>query len=155
MLPTRYFVVTGAGISTVSCLNAFDAALLAAGIGNYNLVPVSSILPADAQEVTPPDLPPGSIVYVVLAREDCSSGEHAAAAIAWGFGSTPEGHRFGLVAESHGHCTLADIEQCALNRLREMARVRRLRLESEQVRSAHVAPPIDHFGCAIAALVLF
>ena len=36
-------------------LNAFDNALLDAGIGNVNLIPVSSIIPASAKIV---ELPP-------------------------------------------------------------------------------------------------
>src|SRR5438876_393200 len=54
-------------------LNAFDNALLAAGIGNWNLVKVTSVAPQAAQLLKEPvDIEPGAIVPVVLseARSD-------------------------------------------------------------------------------------
>ena len=50
-LPKYFFVTGGTALSPVSTLNAFDEALMKAGIAQCNLVPVSSILPADAVEV--------------------------------------------------------------------------------------------------------
>jgi hypothetical protein len=44
-VPTRFFVSSGKGINKTSELNAFDLALLQAGIGEQNLVSVSSVLP--------------------------------------------------------------------------------------------------------------
>ena len=42
--PTQYFLVSGASDGYMP-LNAFDGALLQAGIGNTNLVRMSSIVP--------------------------------------------------------------------------------------------------------------
>ena len=50
-----------------SLLNAFDNALLAAGIGNVNLVKVSSILPPDVSVVDLPKIKPGAIVPTAYA----------------------------------------------------------------------------------------
>ena len=47
IIPKYYFVVSGAALSTVSPLNAFDGALKEAGIHNLNLVEAFSILPKD------------------------------------------------------------------------------------------------------------
>lgn len=47
-------------------LNAFDNALLDAGIGNVNLIKVSSITPAGAELVDLPELPAGKMVNTVL-----------------------------------------------------------------------------------------
>lgn len=47
-LPQRVILTAGKGIGSTP-LTAFDAALLDAGIGDFNLVQVSSIVPADAQ----------------------------------------------------------------------------------------------------------
>lgn len=52
-LPSCAILLTGVGTGSTS-LNAFDSALFAAGIGDFNLVKVSSILP------------PGSRVYSAL-----------------------------------------------------------------------------------------
>ena len=48
-------------------LNAFDNALLAAGIGNINLVRVSSILPPGVELVSLPKIKPGAIVPTAYA----------------------------------------------------------------------------------------
>ncbi|WEL21016.1 pyruvoyl-dependent arginine decarboxylase [Halorhabdus sp. BNX81] len=65
---------------------AYDAALAEAGVHNYNLVTLSSVIPADARIErvgTAPDLgPAGRGLYVVQAAETTDEGE-AAAAIGW------------------------------------------------------------------------
>lgn len=47
-------------------LNAFDNALLDAGIGDVNLIKVSSIIPAGAELVELPQFPAGKMVNTVL-----------------------------------------------------------------------------------------
>jgi len=47
-------------------LNAFDNALLDAGIGDVNLIPVSSILPRDTEIVELPHIDEGKMVNCVL-----------------------------------------------------------------------------------------
>jgi len=47
-LPTRIILTSGIGIGSTK-LNAFDNALLNAGIGNFNLLSVSSIIPPKAK----------------------------------------------------------------------------------------------------------
>lgn len=68
-------------------LSAFDAALAAAGIHNYNLVTLSSVIPADPDiEVvgTAPDLGPvGDELHVVESSATAAPGERAAAGIGW------------------------------------------------------------------------
>ena len=50
-------------------LNAFDNALLLAGIGNWNLVKVTSVAPRAAQLVEGPvEIEAGSVVPVVLSE---------------------------------------------------------------------------------------
>jgi len=47
-LPTKIVLISGVGIGSTK-LNAFDNALLNAGIGNFNLLQVSSIIPPKAE----------------------------------------------------------------------------------------------------------
>ncbi|WP_135663820.1 pyruvoyl-dependent arginine decarboxylase [Halorhabdus rudnickae] len=78
-------IVTGSGRGPTPTA-AYDAALAAAGVHNYNLVTLSSVIPADAKIErvgTAPDLgPAGQGLYVVEAAETTDAGE-AAAAIGW------------------------------------------------------------------------
>ncbi|MFC7019297.1 MULTISPECIES: pyruvoyl-dependent arginine decarboxylase [Haloarcula] len=68
-------------------LSAYDAALAAAGVHNYNLVALSSVIPAGPDiEVagTAPDLgPPGEALEVVQSAATAAPGERAAAGIGW------------------------------------------------------------------------
>src|SRR5258705_11052120 len=65
-------------------LNAFDNALLAAGIGNINLIKVSSILPPEVPVIDLPKIKPGAIVptaYAAMTSE--TPGETAPAAVGY------------------------------------------------------------------------
>jgi len=74
-LPKKFFITTGVATSSVSPLNAFDAALVKAGIAQCNLVNVSSILPPDAELVESVPITPGTITFTVMARMDGAPGE--------------------------------------------------------------------------------
>ena len=64
-------------------LNAFDAALMAACIGNTNLVKVSSILPPHCEEISPVRLPFGALVPAAYASASGEQpGEIISAAVA-------------------------------------------------------------------------
>jgi arginine decarboxylase len=59
--PTQYFLVSGAS-EGYTPLNAFDGALIQAGIGNTNIVKMSSIVPPHCKRISPIALPPGALV---------------------------------------------------------------------------------------------
>ncbi len=65
-MPTRYFLASGVS-EGYTPLNAFDGALLQAGIGNTNIVKMSSIVPPHCKLVAPIDLPPGALVPTAYA----------------------------------------------------------------------------------------
>jgi len=66
--PSKYFLVSGAS-DGYSLLNAFDGALLASGVGDTNLVRMSSILPPGCVELDPKpqSLPQGALVPIAYA----------------------------------------------------------------------------------------
>lgn len=83
----RIDVVWGTG-DAATRLTAFDQALAGAGVADYNLVPLSSIVPPDATVATPGrvDQPyaVGDPVAVVLARAvGDQPGETVAAGLGW------------------------------------------------------------------------
>lgn len=84
-------------------MSSYDAALAAAGVHNYNLVPVSSIVPADAAVEavgTAPDLgPAGGRLTVVEACATVAGPDRASAALGWSLGA--DGGP-GLFYEAHG-----------------------------------------------------
>ena len=92
ILPKHYFVVSGAALSPVSPLNAFDEALKAAGIHNLNLVKVSSILPKGvtylklSKEEVATFFEEGEVVFTVQACTIGAGEEYLSAGLVWGEG---------------------------------------------------------------------
>jgi arginine decarboxylase len=81
-LPRHFFLVTGAS-EGYTPLNAFDGALLDAGIGNTNLIKISSIIPPGATRIDPVPIPAG--VFLPVAYSTLHSdipGEIIASAVA-------------------------------------------------------------------------
>ncbi|QOS12945.1 pyruvoyl-dependent arginine decarboxylase [Haloferax gibbonsii] len=94
-------VVRGVGTAPTE-MASYDAALAAANVHNYNLVAVSSVVPADATveavDVAPDLGPAGNRLTVVQARETTSTpGETVVAGLGWATGSGP-----GLFYEASG-----------------------------------------------------
>lgn len=79
--PKFYTIVSGEGQGKYPLL-AFDNALCNAGVGDYNLVKVSSILPAGCQYKDKIDIEKGSIVYAAYSMATVVEGEGATVAVA-------------------------------------------------------------------------
>jgi len=153
-LPKKFFVTSGKAVSPESPLNAFDLALMDAGIDQCNIVAISSIIPPDAVEVPPVNLTPGAVVFAVLARMDGVSGETIGAGVGWAWGRLPDGRRYGLVAEAHGHKDKWAIEEELRSKVREMAKVRNMELDEIRVKAESIeAIPKGMYGCVVAAFV--
>ncbi|MBU0692971.1 arginine decarboxylase, pyruvoyl-dependent [bacterium] len=106
-LPDKYFLVSGHSEGE-TLLNAFDNALLNAGIGNTNLIRLSSILPPAAALIQPPQIPAGSLVPVAYAFEwSDEPGLEIAAAVACGVPHDPA--LPGVIMEHH---TFSSAEHC-------------------------------------------
>ncbi|WP_334110120.1 pyruvoyl-dependent arginine decarboxylase [Thermodesulfitimonas autotrophica] len=151
MLPTpkKYFV-TAAAAEGATKLNAFDNALLAARIGNINLIRVSSILPPGTEYA--PDLvfPPGSLVptaYGYIISD--VPGELIAAAV--GVGVSRES--FGVIMEFSGKCTEAEARAKIEGMIREA--FDRRKMEIIEMKIAAVEHRVAHIGCALAAVPLW
>jgi arginine decarboxylase len=134
-----------------TALNAFDNALLRAGIGNINLVKVSSIVPPDVDIVPLPSIKPGAIVptaYAAMSSE--TPGDTVAAAV--GYALPEDRTKAGVIMEFHG---LAD-RDAAEAQIRAML-AEAFRVRGERVRETRVVA-VDHrverVGCAVAAVTL-
>ena len=96
-----------------TALSSFDAALATAGIHNYNLVTLSSVIPAEpALEVvgTAPDLGPvGDELHVVESSATAPPGETAAAGIGWARSASGRGIFYEVSGEDPGQVR-AEIE---------------------------------------------
>ena len=135
----------------VTELNAFDNALLQAGIGNLNLIKLSSIVPAHVTllDHRPEDLTPGDLtptVYTVKMSD--TPGDIVAAAV--GIGLRKDGH--GMIFENTGGSRSA-VEDTVRRMVREGFAQRGLELDELLVFSSE--HKVERIGCAIAAVVLW
>ena len=148
--PNIYTLASGAGEADAA-MTAFDAALLAAGIGNLNLLRVSSILPPAA--VFRPNLliPPGSLLPVAYGTivSDCP-GEIIAAAVAVGRGGTDD---FGVIMECSGCYCRQEIEYRIRAMVAEAFVNRGMDLKTVQV--AAIEWTVRKIGAVIAAVPLW
>jgi arginine decarboxylase len=134
-----------------SGLNAFDNALLMAGIGNINLIKVSSIVPPEVAIVELPKLRPGALIptaYAAIVSE--TPGETIAAAVGYALPDDPA--RNGVIMEFHGAGTRAEAERAIDAMLAEAFRVRGEAIREQRIVSAEHR--VERIGCALAAMTL-
>jgi arginine decarboxylase len=134
-----------------SLLNAFDNALLAAGIGNVNLVKVSSIVPPGVEIVGLPRIKPGALIPTAYAAISSDvPNEIVAAAVGYALPHDPA--KPGVIMEYHDRTDRQTAEQAIRAMLAEAFQVR-----GEPIREMKVVA-VDHrvekAGCALAAVAL-
>ncbi|QSX00250.1 pyruvoyl-dependent arginine decarboxylase [Haloterrigena alkaliphila] len=125
-------VVWGAA-SAPTEMASYDAALAEAGVENYNLVSVSSVIPADADVEavgTAPDLgPAGDRLTVVEARATTAGPGQVSAALSWS--QSVEGP--GLFYETAGETDQADVERRVREGLRAGQELRKWTFDEPSV----------------------
>ncbi|HBI56248.1 MAG: arginine decarboxylase, pyruvoyl-dependent [Eubacteriales bacterium] len=151
MLPTpKKFKIVAGSAEGETLLNSFDNALLASGIGNVNLLRISSILPPESIYVPDLVLPPGSLVptaygYVISEKK----GEKIAACVGIGFSE----NSFGVIMEYAAKGTREEAEEKIRQMLKNAFAVRDLALKDVKLASTeHV---VERIGCAFAAVALW
>lgn len=149
--PTRWFMVGGSGEGPTT-LNAFDHALLSAGVGDTNLVRMSSILPPKTALIEPRPLPPGALVPIAYAEMTSDKpGQIISAVVAVAIPVDPEFP--GLIMEYHGEEPLessaAKVRMMCVAGMEHRGRA----IKDIVVKGAeHV---VENIGCAFAGLVLW
>lgn len=150
VVPRRFFVTSGKATDGLSQLNAFDLALINAGIGQCNIVCVSSILPPNAKETRRRKIPIGAITYTVLARMDGNEGETIGAGIAWAW---EKNRAYGIVAEAHGYMDHHALKELLNWKISGMADKRGIQVGPPKYKIETLRIPMDQYGSVISALV--
>jgi arginine decarboxylase len=149
--PTQYFLVSGAS-DGYTPLNAFDGALLQAGIGNTNIVKMSSIVPPHCQRISPIALPPGALVpaaYAALTSD--LPGEVISAGVAV---ALPEDEsQNGLIMEYSAKGERHKIEEIVRNMAIEGIKLRGWKIKD--LSSIAIEYKIKKIGAVLAAVVLW
>jgi len=133
-------------------LNAFDGALLQAGIGNTNIVRMSSIVPPHCKPISPITLPPGALVPAAYASITSDMpGEVISAGVAV---ALPEDeHQNGLIMEYSAKGERDKIEEIVRNMAMEGMKLRGW--EIKDLKSLAIEHKIAKIGAALAAVVLW
>ena len=134
-------------------LNAFDNALLKMGIGNVNLVKLSSIIPAYIEWINelPKNIPVGMLLPTVYAHiESDEPGSTITAALGVGIS---EGNEGGLIYEYSGYCTKEEAEKMVHKMAEEGFKVRGWKLKEFKAAVAEITVN-DRPAAAIAAVVM-
>ncbi|MDQ7094379.1 arginine decarboxylase, pyruvoyl-dependent [Desulfosporosinus sp. PR] len=148
--PTRYFM-TASGTEGHSKLNAFDNALLAAKIGNLNLLRVSSILPPGCLFVPNLKIPEGSLVPVAYGSIISDiPGKIISAAMAIGFAKKDT---YGVIMEYTGECGAEEAERTITEMVEKAFFIRQMDLKD--IKTVAVEHQIVKIGCAFAAIPMW
>jgi len=148
-LPTCY-KLAAASSEGESPLTAFDRALLNAGIGNINLVRISSIMPPGTVHRPDMEIPHGSLVpaaYGYIVSEEPGRVISAAAGV-----GTAEGG-FGVIMEHSGFITKEEAEQDVREMIEEAFRARGLELK--EIKVVSTTHRVEKTACALAAVILW
>jgi len=149
--PRRYRLVAAAAEATTE-LTAFDRALLKAGVGNVNLIRVSSILPPGAEFVAEMNIPPGTLLPIAYgSMTSTESGTLIAAAVAVGIGKSEED--FGVIMEYSGCCSQQEAERKVSEMVTEAFQYRDMPLK--EIKVAGVEHRVVRCGCVFAAVPLW
>jgi arginine decarboxylase len=149
--PDKYFLVSGYAEGP-TLLNAFDNALLQAGIGNTNLIRVSSILPPGSVEISRPDLPWGALIPLAYSYDSSEKpGVRVSAAVACG---VPDDSSLpGVIMEYHHHGDEVECRSMVEKQVRAAFEIRKQRLAGLKTISA--SGVVRGAGAAFAAVVLW
>ena len=150
--PERFFPTAGIGTGDTR-LTAFDMALLNAGVGNYNLVQVSSIVPVEAKIQQRVDLPEGSLLPIAYGYSVTSEpGIRVTAAIAV---VIPEGGKVGLIMEYSGNLPEEEAREMVKSMGIEALKNRGTTAKEIIVKSASTVCTGHHWTCAFAGVALW
>ncbi len=150
-VPDVFTLVAGKGEGKKK-LTAFDRALLDAGVGNMNLLRVSSVLPPACNYVSECRLPYGSLLPIAYGSITSDvPGETIAAAIGVGIPGDPLS--FGMIMEFSGFCPADEAAVKVEEMVREAFEMRSLDLKQVKVKAVdHV---VGECGSVFAACPLF
>lgn len=128
-----YKICTGIGTGS-SKLNAFDSALISAGIANYNLVKISSILPPNSIEKELVTLSIGRLLPCAFAFQfSKAKGEKITAGVAIGIPEDFNEHN-GVIMEISGIMSKKIAEEKLLKMINESFEIRNYKLKEVKVK---------------------
>jgi arginine decarboxylase len=150
-IPDKFYLVAG-DAEGMTPLNAFDNALVDAGVGNTNLVKMSSILPPGSKRIQPVKLPLGALVPVAFASKvSTQTDEVISGGVAIAIPKDPK--KNGLIMEYSAAGHKEEIEKIVRHMAEEGFRQRGYELK--EVVSISAQHKVAKIGAVYAAVVLW
>lgn len=151
--PNIFCLVKGAAEGRTR-LNAFDNALLNAGVGDTNLMRMSSILPPGASEknIKEIELPKGGLIPLAYATIDSTTpGRYISSAI--GVGIPEDENEPGVIMEFEDHSKLENVENIVRQMVIDAFEYRNRKLK--EIQSIGIQHQVETCGATFAAAVLW
>lgn len=149
----NYFITSGTGCGKTE-LNSFDSALFNSGVANYNLVRISSILPADAKECDAITLEEGELLHTAYASisTNCLN-KTVSAAIAVGI--PVDNTKIGVIMEFSDNCTKEVAENKVSEMVVEAMKMRNYEIKEIKVLAVEAISEANSFVTAFAGLAIW
>lgn len=149
--PNIFSLVKGSGEGRM-LLNAFDQALLNAGVGDTNLMRMSSIVPPSCEMVDSIELPKGGLIPIAYAQIGSDvPGTVLASAIAVGIPEDPS--LPGVIMEHEDEKPLVEVEATVRQMAKDAFAYRNRKLK--EIHSIGIEHTVVDKGSAFAAAVLW
>ena len=148
--PDIYTMVSGES-EGISKLNAFDIAILNAGVGNTNLIKLSSILPSNAKFMSKINYSRGSLVPIAYGSiVSDKKNEIIAASVAI---AITEEDGFGVIMEYSGICS-ADEAKAIVSKMAEDA-IKYRKMVLKEIKSIAIEHKVENIGCAFCGVPMW
>ncbi|MEO0202919.1 MAG: arginine decarboxylase, pyruvoyl-dependent [candidate division WOR-3 bacterium] len=147
----RLYICSGVGKGSTP-LNAFDNALISAGVGNYNLLKVSSIVPPNVEIVNSIDLKPGSLLPIAYGYT-ISKDEGKVISSAVSIAIPKNRNNIGVIMEVSGYYSEEEIRKIAYNMALEAMKFRNLEIDFIEVKSA--CDIVKGYTCVFSGVAIF
>jgi len=149
---TNFCLVAGSARDT-EALNAFDFALLDAGVGDYNHVKVSSILPPHTLKKTACTAPLGQPVYTAYGSRTSKKRGFVSASVAIGIPKAKD--NIGMIMEFSGDCSKAEAESRVRNMVINSMAKRGIELEDIASIAIEAESTAEEYTSVFAGVVMW
>ncbi|MBL7191428.1 arginine decarboxylase, pyruvoyl-dependent [bacterium] len=150
--PPKHLYIAAGSAEGITSLNAFDGALIDAGIGHYNLVRVTSVVPPNVEIMLELGPSAGSVVPAAFGSiHSVTPDELIAAAVAVALPRDRSKH--GLIMEYSARGHKEESEEIVRKMAREGMKLRGF--EIGELFSRSIEHRVIRIGCVIAAALLW
>lgn len=149
----NYYITSGVGYGNTE-LNSFDSALFNSGVANYNLVRISSILPAAAEERAVISLKEGGVLHTAYASISTNLlNQTVSSAIAVGI--PVENTKVGVIMEFSDYCTKEIAKKKVIEMVNEAMKMRSYQVKEIKTSVVEATSKESPFVTAFAGIAIW